>query len=161
MFKITSMCYDLTMSSRRRLLGYLLLNVLISACVTLSILFIYETRYRPAALPQPVIPEADSSFEIAAVVGVGLPDNEMILVRNTGQSAASLENWQIRDADGNTYTFGALNLPANAAIQLRTAPGKDSVIDLYWGLAASVWSSGESASLLDPDGNVRSIYQVP
>jgi len=155
------MCYDLTMFPRRRLLYFLLLNILLSACVTLSILYFYENAYRPATLPQPAIAETTSSFEIAAVVGAGLPDSETILIRNTGQATADLNGWQIRDSDSNSYTFGAVSLPANAAIQLRTAPGKDTVIDLYWGLSSSVWSSGEAASLLDPDGNVRSVYKVP
>ena len=149
------------MFPRRRLFYYILINVVISACVTFSILYVYENAYRPAALPQPVIAETSSSFEIAAVVGAGLPDSETILIRNTGQGTADLSGWQIRDSDSNTYTFGAASLPANAAIQLRTAPGKDTVIDLYWGLSSSVWSSGEAASLLDPDGNVRSVYKVP
>ncbi|MCG2784077.1 MAG: lamin tail domain-containing protein [Anaerolineae bacterium] len=150
------------MLSRRRLLYYLLLNVFVSACVTLSILYVYENNYRAVtAVSRPSVAGSTAEFEIAAIVGAGLPDSEMILVRNTGQTTAELKDWQIRDADGNNYTFGALNLPANAAIQLRTAPGKDSVIDLYWGLSSSLWSSGETASLLDPDGNVRSSYQVP
>jgi hypothetical protein len=150
------------MSASRKLIFYLLLNVFLSACVTLAVLFIYETYYRPSTLPQPALAAKDSaSFEIAAIVGAGLPDSEMVLIRNTGSAVSDLKNWQLRDEDGNTYVFDALLLPANAAIQLRTAPGTNSVIDLYWGLAASAWVSGETATLLDPDGNMRSIYQVP
>ena len=151
------------MFPRRKLLYYLLLNVFVSACVTLSILYFYEMNYRASSqqVPGPMAAAENGQFEIAAVIGAGLLDSEMTLIRNTGQDAADLSGWQLRDADGNTYTFGSLNLPANAAIQLRTAPGQDSIIDLYWGLSAPAWSSGEVASLLDPAGNVRSIYQVP
>jgi hypothetical protein len=148
------------MTFRQKLAYTLLLNVLVSTCVTVSILYFYETYYRSSPAPR-IQAESNADFEIAAVVGVGLLDSEMILVRNTGESAANLSGWQLRDADGNTYTFGDINLPANAAIQLRTVPGKNTVIDLYWGLSAPVWSSGEAASLLDPAGNVRSVYQVP
>ena len=150
------------MFPRRKLIYYLLLNAFVSACVTLSILYVYENNYRAAEGVSPP-PQADSAaeFEIAAIIGAGLPDSEMILIRNIGQATADLTGWQIRDADGNNYIFAALNLPANAAIQLHTAPGKDSVIDLYWGLSASVWSSGETASLFDPSENLRSSYQVP
>jgi hypothetical protein len=149
------------MLTRRKLFLYIVLNIVISSCVTLSILFVYENNFRSTPTAQPVVEESGISFEIVAVFGAGLPASEMVLIRNTGQATADLKDWQIRDADGNTYTFGIVSLPANAAIQLRTSPGKDSVIDLYWGLSAPVWSSGETASLLDPDGNVRSSYQVP
>lgn len=150
------------MSAQRKLLVYLLLNVFVSACVTLTVLFVYENYYRPSTLPHVAVGEADTaSFEIAAIVGAGLPDSEIVMIRNTGQSASDLKDWQLRDADGNVYTFGETILPASAAIQLHTAPGKDSVIDLYWSLAASAWTSGETATLLDPSGNMRSVYKVP
>jgi hypothetical protein len=150
------------MFPRRKLLYYLLLNIIVSACVTLSILYLYEMNYRSSLqIPQEIIAEESAQFEIAAIIGAGLLDSEMVLLRNTGQNAADLAGWQLSDTDGNSYTFNTLSLPANAAIQLRTAPGQDSIIDLYWGLSAPVWSSGETASLLDPAGNVRSVYQVP
>ncbi|MDX9992139.1 MAG: lamin tail domain-containing protein [Anaerolineales bacterium] len=150
------------MFPRRKLISYLLLNAFVSACVTLSILYIYENNYRAAQeAPRPLQADTSAQFEIAAIIGAGLPDNEMILIRNTGQSSADLAGWQIRDADGNRYTFSAFKLPANAALQLHSAPGKDSVVDLYWGLSASVWSSDETASLFDPAGNLRSSYLVP
>ncbi len=140
---------------------YLALNIFVSACVTLSILYVYDRNQRASVPPPPIAQSDAASLEIAAVIGAGLLDSEMLLVRNTGQGTVDLNGWQVRDADGNTYTFAPLSLPANAAIQLRTAPGKDTVIDLYWGLSGPAWSSGETASLLDPAGNVRSVYQVP
>lgn len=152
------------MFPRRKLIYYLLLNALVSACVTLSILYAYDSQYRTPASneqPLPLTTQGDAIFEIAAVIGAGMLDNEMILIRNAGQSSADLQGWQISDEDGNLYTFNVLNLPASAAVQLRTSAGKDTVIDLYWGLSASLWHSGKTATLLDPLGNVRSVYQVP
>jgi hypothetical protein len=149
------------MFATRRLYLYLLLNIFVSACVTLSILYVYDRNQRAAAPELPAQQSEFASLEIAAVIGAGLLDSEMLLVRNTGQGAVDLNGWQVRDADGNTYTFAPLSLPANAAIQLRTAPGKDSVVDFYWGLSGPAWSSGETASLLDPAGNIRSVFQIP
>jgi len=37
---------------RRKLTYYLLLNVLVSACVTMAILYWYDRNYRAVALPQ-------------------------------------------------------------------------------------------------------------
>jgi hypothetical protein len=151
------------MFPRRKLIYYLLLNVFVSACVTLSILYVYDSQHRTFASreDQPRVSESSAQFEITAIIGAGMADSEMLLIRNAGQSPADLMGWQISDEDGNVYTFNALNLPASAAIQLRTSTGKDSVIDLYWGLSAPVWHSGKTATLLDPLGNVRSVYQVP
>jgi len=150
------------MFPRRKLVYYLVLNALVSACVTLSILYVYDSQYRSRARDeQPIMVEDLAQFEIATIIGAGMADSEMILIRNVGQSPADLTGWQISDEDGNVYTFNALSLPASAAIQLRTSAGKDTVIDLYWGLSAPVWRSGKTATLLDPLGNVRSVYQVP
>jgi hypothetical protein len=150
------------MFPRRKLIYYLLLNVFVSACVTLSILYVYDSQYRNRARDaQPIVVEDVAQFEIATIVGAGMADSEMVLIRNVGQSPGDLMGWQLSDEDGNAYTFNALSLPASAAIQLRTSAGKDSVIDLYWGLSAPVWHSGKTATLFDPFGNVRSVYQVP
>lgn len=150
------------MFPRRKLIYYLLLNVFVSACVTLSILYLYDSQYRNRARDaQPIVVEDVAQFEIATIVGAGMADSEMVLIRNVGQSPGDLMGWQLSDEDGNAYTFNALSLPASAAIQLRTSAGKDSVIDLYWGLSAPVWHSGKTATLFDPFGNVRSVYQVP
>lgn len=150
------------MFPRRKLIYYLLLNAFVSACVTLTILYVYDSQYRsPASNEQPITAQSGATFEIAAIIGAGMLDNEMILIRNTGQSSADLQGWQISDEDGNLYTFKVLNLPASAAVQLHTSAGKDTVIDLYWGLSAPLWRPGKIATLLDPLGNVRSVYQVP
>ncbi len=150
------------MFPRRKLIYYLLLNAFVSACVTLSILYAYDSQYRaPASDEQPITTQSGATFEIAAIIGAGMLDSEMILIRNTGQSSADLQGWQISDEDGNLYTFNVLNLPASAAVQLRTSAGKDTVIDLYWGLSAPLWQPGKTATLLDPLGNARSVYQVP
>ncbi len=129
----------------------------------MSVLFVYDRFYRPSTLPELTIGDtsAAATLEIAAVIGAGIPTTETIIIRNAGDSAVSLSGWQIRDADGNLYTFHNITIPARAAVQLHTIPGNDTLIDLYWGLSASVWSPGETASLLDPAGAVKSVYQVP
>jgi hypothetical protein len=156
-------------SNLKRLLYYLLLNVLVSICATVSVLFIYDRYYRN---PAPQIYESQptqisdaapetAKMEITALVGAGIPSSEMVVVRNTGQTQAKLSGWKLHDEDSNVYTFDELTLPPGGAVQLHTAPGKDTLIDLYWGLTAPAWRSGETATLLDAAGNVRSVYKVP
>jgi len=160
---------------RRRLVLYLLLNVFVSACVTGAILFWYDRTYRAtlAPIPQPVAttaqgepvpllqPDEQIPVEITSVIGAGMLETEVVVVRYNGEGDLGLANWQIKDDDGNTFTFPQLTLYTNGAVQVHTASGSDTVVDLYMGLRDPIWESGESARLFDPQDNLRAIYRVP
>ena len=163
---------------RRRLLPYLLLNVLVSACVTSAILFWYHQNYRsvgqPAVQPAPPVsdqnvsvlqatldPEAEIPVKIMSVIGAGTLSAEWVVVKYTGEDQINLANWELRDEDKNVFVFPQLILHPNGAVQIHTASGTNTVIDLYWGESEPVWQSGEEAQLFDPSGNVRAKYKVP
>ena len=162
---------------RRNLLLYLLLNVLISACVAGAILFWYDRNYRVATL-SPVLPalpitsqqdapavtsDPNVKFpvEIVSIVGAGLLDAEWVTIRNAGDKPLNLSSWQLQDADKNVFVFPNLTLNTDGAVRVHTAPGTDNVIDLYWNSSVPVWESGEEAKLLDSNGNTQDTYQVP
>ena len=161
----------------RRLFLYLLLNVFISACVTGAILFWYDRNYRATltVAPQAVAPmqgetvapletlppDAEVPVEIVSVVGAGNLSAEVVVVRYNGEGELGLANWQLKDDNGNTFTFPQLTLYKNGAVQVHTASGSDTVVDLYMGLRDPIWESGESAKLFDPQNNLRAIYRVP
>jgi hypothetical protein len=162
---------------RRNLLLYLLLNVLISACVAGAILFWYDRNYRVATLSsiQPAAPLTSQEalpavtanpnikipVEIVSIVGAGLLDAESVTIKNAGDAPLSLSGWQLKDSDKNIFIFPNLTLNTSGAVQVHTKPGTDNVIDLYWNASAPVWESGEAAHLLDPNGNEQDSYQVP
>jgi hypothetical protein len=163
---------------RRRLLQYLLLNVVVSACVTSAILFWYHQNYRsvrqPAlqsaaplvnqnvSVPQATLdPQVDIPVEIVSVIGAGTLSAEWVVVSYTGEDQLNLANWELRDEDKNVFVFPQLILHPNGAVQIHTASGTNTVIDLYWGKSDPVWQSGEEAQLYDPSGNVRAKYKVP
>lgn len=157
---------------RRKLFYYLLLNVFVSACVTGTILFWYDRNYRTIVQPSiqesagvdavPTInPQTDIAVKISSVVGAGTKDAEIAIVKFEGQGQLDLAGWQLKDEDSNTFKFPKLTLYPNGAVQIHTAAGTDTVIDLYWGIADSVWSSGENARLFDAQGNLRAVYRVP
>lgn len=163
---------------RRRLLPYLLLNVLVSACVTSAILFWYHQNYRsvsqssvqPAgplvnqnvSVPQATLdPEVDIPVEIVSVIGAGTVSAEWVVVSYTGEDQINLASWELRDEDKNVFIFPQLILHPNGAVQVHTASGTNTVIDLYWGKSNPVWQSGEEAQLFDPSGNERAVYKVP
>jgi len=163
---------------RRRLLLYLLLNVLISVCVTGAILFWYDRNYRsvsvsavqPAAqsLSQGVSvsqatlnPQADIPVEIVSVIGAGTLNAEWVVISYKGEDQLDLARWELRDEDRHVFVFPQLVLHPNGAVQVHTASGTNTVIDLYWGESDPVWQSGEMAQLFDPNGKKRAEYKVP
>jgi hypothetical protein len=161
---------------RRKLALYLLLNVFISACVTGAILFWYDRNYRSTALspiqaapltsnqstPQPTLdPKADIPVEIVSVVGAGTLTAEWVVVAYKGDNQINLANWELRDEDRHVFVFPQIVLHKNGAVQIHTASGTNTVIDLYWNAVDAVWQSGEEAQLFDPNGTLRSKYKVP
>jgi hypothetical protein len=163
---------------RRRLVLYLLLNVFISACVTSAILFWYDRNYRSVSISaiQPAAPalnqeiaasqatlnpKANIPVEIVSVIGAGTLNAEWVVVSYKGEDQINLANWQLRDSDRHVFVFPQLILHPNGAVQVHTASGTNTVIDLYWGQSDPVWESGEEAQLYDPSGNLRAKYKVP
>ena len=163
---------------RRKLIYYLLLNVFVSACVTSAILFWYDRNYRSVAMSavQPALPltnqevsapqatfnpQADIPVEIVSVIGAGTLNAEWVVVSYKGEGQINLANWELRDNDRNVFVFPQLVLHTNGAVQVHTASGTNTVIDLYWGESEPVWESGEEAQLYDPSGNLRAKYKVP
>jgi hypothetical protein len=162
---------------RRKLILYLLLNAVVSACVISGILYWYHQNYRSsnvsavlpsvpvnaqADVPAPVFdPNIDIPVEIVSIVGAGTVNAEWVIVRNAGNEPINLSSWQLKDENRNEFIFPNLTLNTGGAVQVHTIAGTNTVIDLYWGLGDPVWQSGEEAQLLDPSGNVRAVYTVP
>ena len=162
--------------NRRNLVYYLLLNVFVSAMVTIGILFWYDRNYRAVtqssvqqAAPvssgsdpvSTINPQTDIAVKISSVVGAGTLNSEIVVVKFEGDGQLDLASWQLKDEDGNIFKFPQLTLYPNGAVQVHTITGTDTVIDLYWGLGNAVWSSGENARLFDAQGNLRAVYRVP
>lgn len=160
---------------RRRLALYLLLNVFVSACVTLAILYWYDRNYRAVTLPQVNIPTAapgvtgpapgataqQGSVQIVSVIGAGTLSVEAVVVKYNGPGEMDLTGWHLKDSGGNTYTFPPFKLFTNGAVQVHTASGTNTAIDLYWGQPQAVWQSGQAVLLTDPEGGVQDSYPVP
>lgn len=169
----------------RRVFPYLILNVIVSAATTLLVLFLWDQR-QPQALPvstgglpitttAPVpavdlpTPQASATLppldtpviEIEAVIGAGDPAVEAVVLKRVGEGELLLTGWKITNGRGNEYTFPYLVLNKNGSVRLYTRSGTNSVIELYWGLAESVWRSGDVASLTDPEGNLRAAFTIP
>lgn len=160
---------------RRKLALYLLLNVFLSACVTSAILYWYDRTYRSITLPQPqpaASPSggvesgappslADGAIQIVSVIGAGNVEAEAVVVKYSGEGELDLTGWHLRDSAGHTYTFPAFQLFNGGAVQVHTASGTNTAIDLFWGQRQSAWQSGQSVLLTTAEGAVQDSYPVP
>jgi hypothetical protein len=152
------------MDSRRRLLYYILLNVLVSALVSGTILLFYDRLYRKncdTTLPSTTLAPDGIRAEILSVASAGTADSEAVTIKNDGSTPLILTGWYLRDAQGLTYTFPQVTLHPGAALTVHTGPGHDTAADLYWGRSSPVWASGELAALYDTQNVARAFYRVP
>lgn len=120
----------------------------------------------PAARPSPVATEppaaGDVNVQIGEVVGAGQLATEAVQIINSGAGQIGLQDWTVQSESGRVYTFGQVTLfGEGAGILLHTEAGADGATDLYWGLEAPVWQSGETVTLRDADGEVQAAFLVP
>ncbi len=169
-------CYDSARMNRRNLIYYLFLNVLISACVTSAILYWYDRNYRAVSLPQvevatTSIPGATGAataaampqgqVQIVSVIGAGTLEVEAVVIKYNGEGELDLTGWHLKDTSGDEYTFPPFKLFKNGAVQVHTAGGTNTAIDLYWGQRQAMWKSGQAVLLTDPEGQAQDSYPVP
>jgi lamin tail-like protein len=160
---------------RRKLILYLLLNVFLSACVTSAILYWYDRNYRAVTLPQPAAassteaPQANSSapppmegaIQIVSVIGAGSLEVEAVIVKYAGDAELDLTGWHLRDSSGHNFTFPSFKLFHDGAVQVHTASGTNTAIDLFWGQREPAWQTGQLVMLTTPEGQVQDSYPVP
>jgi LysM repeat protein len=106
-----------------------------------------------------VVQEAQVTIE--KVVGMGELATERVQLLRSGDGELSLAGWRLDDGKGTVYTFPMLTLYKGGAISLNTRTGQDTVVDLFWGLTAPIWSSGETVYLYDAQNELRSTYVIP
>jgi endonuclease YncB( thermonuclease family) len=91
-------------------------------------------------------------------------NGESIVVQNTGDTPVDLTGWILRDSSSqNRFGFpDGFTLDPDARVAIRTGSGRDTADTLYWGRDHPVWdNAGDTAFLLDSNGNVVSFADVP
>ena len=171
------------MKSWKRVIPYLLLNVLVSALTTILV-WLWVVRPQCTALlaelqpsPQPTLaltllpnptplptatvpPLGEPLVEITSVFGLGDVSTESITLTRIGSGDLWMTGWQLRDEDGHVFTFPEM-IWKSGSIQIYTLAGRNTAAGLYWGLTETVWESGELVLLTDPQGNERAQLRLP
>jgi hypothetical protein len=151
--------------NRRRMVLYILLNVLVSALVTGTVLYYFDRSHpKPECATIGTVPtpaSAGVNADILSVSGVGALASESVTIQNKGDSALELTGWTLKDSQGSSYVFPQVTLYAGGTVHIHTGTGTDSAADLFWQLAAPVWKSGVLVALYDPQNIARAFYRVP
>lgn len=151
--------------TRRRLVLYLLLNALVSVLVSGAILFYYDRANHKTdcgtSETVPTLASGGVKADIVSVTGAGAIASESVVIQNNGEGVLLLSGWTLKDSQGSTYIIPQLTLYPGGTVQVHTRPGTDTAADLYWGLSAPVWESGELAALYDTQNIARAFYRVP
>ncbi len=166
------------MSVLKRLLPYIILNIIVSAVTTFAVLTWWNNgRPIPPGLGLPTVPTqavvasaqvkstplpADAKVvEIAEVVGAGNLDVESVVIKRVGVGEVHMNGWRLEDSLGHRFTFPDIILFTDGAVHVTTRAGTNTVNELYWGLTQAVWSSGKTISLFDDQGILRATLTVP
>lgn len=151
--------------ARRRLVLYLLLNVLVSVLVIGTVLFFYDrathkTDCRPCETI-PTLPVGSVNADIVSVHGAGALTSESVTLQNNGVDALVLTGWTLKDGNGSAFIFPQLTLYPGGLVQIHSGSGTNTAADLFWGLSNPVWKSGELVALYDTQNIARAFYRIP
>lgn len=164
----------------KKLLPYLILNIIVSAAAMLIVLLIWNKTHPVQQLTPPEIiptqavilntqpleaqelpPLNQSILEVQAVIVPGDLETERVLIRNTFTEPVSLQGWQVKNSTGDEYTFPILTLYPGGSVSLYSRSGENTALELYWGLSRAAWKSGVVVTILDSQGNQRAEYPIP
>ena len=150
--------------NRRQWIFFLFLNILVSALVTSAILYFYDRSHRTSSsisASAPVKASDTVKVDIVSVIGAGTALSVVVVIKNNGTNSFNLNGWTLKNGNGQNYTFPSFTIYSGAAVQVHTTSGNDTFSDVYWDLKTTAWQSGETATLYDPQENVRSSYRIP
>lgn len=171
------------MNQAKKLLFYIVLNVVVSAVTILGVLYIWEkTQLKDVLLDtdsqtsetEVVDPGGEGNeellIEIGEVGGIGNLATEYVRLERPDSSpddTVSLQGWHLVDEDNNDFVIleqsglPSLDLHGQGAVNIYSREGASTPIELYLGLDSPLWEPGETVSLVDPEGNVHDTYQIP
>jgi hypothetical protein len=167
------------MNVLKRLIPYIILNILVSAVTTWGMLTWWNNTHPPtvqpiptlinlpaiaptSALPNPTpFPPGVKMIEIGEVSGAGDIANETILLRRVGEGELRLNGWRLDDSKGHSFTFPDIVLNKGGAVRVFTRSGNSTVNELYWGLKEAAWTPGKTVSLYDDQGIIRATVPIP
>jgi micrococcal nuclease len=87
---------------------------------------------------------------------------EWVEIANTGASEISMRGWILKDESSrHRYPFpDDFVIAPQGVVRIHTGCGEDTDEMLYWCNGSAVWNNtGDTAFLLDPNGNISTFYR--
>lgn len=162
----------------RKIVPYLILNFFVSAAAMLIVLLIWNATHKIPELSNPEISDLfapstqtappielpsldEETFHIKLVLGAGDINLECIQLVSVAREGINLQGWRIKDDHQKEFIFPSLIIYPGGGLNIYTRSGVNTSVELYWGLDAAAWSSGDIVQLIDSEGNIRSTYEIP
>jgi len=174
------------MNQAKKLLFYIVLNIVVSAITIVGVLYLWENTklknmlFDSIDIPAEVSLGASSSdeaavtenllIEIGEVGGISNLATEYVRLVRPGSEPGdtiSLQDWSIKDENNHQYNIleqsgvASLDLHGQGAVNIYTKEGDSNPIELYLDLSDPIWQPGETVTLIDPDGEVHDTYIIP
>ncbi len=119
-------------------------------------------RATTTPLLTPLPDTGERQVSISEVLYPGDATQEQVVITNNGSQLADLLGWTLSDSNGNIYEFGNVRLWSAGSATVHTRVGQDGSppTNYFWGKLEAIWSSGETATLKDAEGQVLSTFTV-
>lgn len=159
----------------KKIFPYLLINIGVSAITMLGVILIWNalhpsplaavdgnavpitTGQQSSDLP----PLSQKTIEIQSVYMAGETNYEKISLKNVADTPIDMTDWILSNGSKEKFTFPALTIYPNGAVDVYSNAGVNTAVELYWNAPGAVWKSGGNAILLDSSGQERSHYLIP
>jgi len=167
------------MNSWKKIIPFLILNVLISGLTTLAVLSIWNNSAgwnltssahisQASAIPtivntpEPLPSLDDPVIKIESIIGPGNATTEAVRLVRMGTDPLWLTGWKLSNQSGIEFIFPELALLKEGAfVEVYSRSGHNTPFELYWNRVEPVWKSGGTATLVDSAGNIRAEYSIP
>lgn len=120
-----------------------------------------EPTRPPTSTPLGIVPVSPTQLEVVRIINPGDITTEGLELRNASGTLIEIGGWTLRDSDGNTFTFPALQLFESRRVIVYTRAGENTALALFWGLTKPVWARADQEIIItDADGKEQVRYGI-
>ncbi len=101
------------------------------------------------------------TIAIPTVVGAGNLEMEYVQILNQSDGAINLNGWQVQNGRGQQFTFPAMILNRDGAVEVHSKAGTNTVIELYWQSDTPFGSPVTRSPWSMPAGKRRPLIKYP
>lgn len=118
------------------------------------------TESAAAQVPIPTIAGPSYQVLIAAVEGAGDLERELIRLENVDGEVA-MAGWTLMNGNREVYRFPDFTFYSRGAVEIHSRAGTDSPVELHIGADRALWEPGAEIRLVDLEGSIQSVFQIP